>query len=310
MPAPLARLDGPAARAWVEGARAALRRERDGIDGLNVYPVPDADTGTNLLLTLSAGAAALEAVPPGAGPRAVLRALADGAVRGARGSSGAILAQLLRGAVPSRDGDLGGRDLARALARGAAAARAAVGRPVEGTMLTVARCAADAALAAGSDLPAAARAAAGAASEAVRQTPRQLEALRRAGVVDAGGRGLAVVYDALAAVVTGRPAGSAPAPRPADPGALPAPEPGPGPAPDPAAVELTYLVAAPGPPAPDLARRLGRLGDDVVVGAGDGVWSVHVHVAAQDVDAAAAEGAVHGPLLDLRVEPLVRPRRS
>ena len=143
----------------------------------------------------------------------VLRCMARGALLGARGNSGVIVAQLLRGtadalgAVPVARG----RDLARALTEAAKAGYAAVAEPVEGTVLTVATAAAVAAVAADSDdLATVVRAAAEGAAAALARTPEQLPVLARAGVVDAGGRGLVVLLDALAQVVTG----VAPAARP------------------------------------------------------------------------------------------------
>ena len=195
-------LDAALLERWAGAAVAALERHRAEIDRINVFPVADRDTGTNMLLTMGAAEAELRSGGPAA------EALARGALRGARGNSGVILSQVLRGvgeAVAAAEGSCEGTVLADALARGARLAEKAVTRPQEGTMLTVLAAAADGAAAAGSDrLDAVAVAAVEAAATALRATPDQLPELARAGVVDAGGLGLVVVLDALAAVATGR----------------------------------------------------------------------------------------------------------
>lgn len=145
-------LDAVAVRTWCSLALEALGRERAAIDAINVYPVADGDTGTNLYLTVESAAAAVEAVfaahETGStvpAPADAVRAMAHGALIGARGNSGTILAQLLRGmaSVLSESGDAD--HLRAALAEAAAAARQAVAHPVEGTVLTVATAAAEAA---------------------------------------------------------------------------------------------------------------------------------------------------------------------
>ncbi|HEX6935633.1 MAG TPA: DAK2 domain-containing protein, partial [Actinomycetes bacterium] len=204
---PLQVLDADAVLRWATVGRDALAAAREEIDELNVYPVPDGDTGTNLHLTVSAAVdeIATSGGEAPASPGGVLATLAHGALLGARGNSGVILSQLLRGiadAVGLTDGPVDAGTVSRALASGAQAAYAAVAQPVEGTMLTVAREAAEAAEAAGGLAEIVQRAAAG-ARVALARTPDQLEVLRRAGVVDAGGRGVCVLLDALASVVTG-----------------------------------------------------------------------------------------------------------
>ena len=217
-------VDGSAVRTWARACLAALGRAREEIDALNVFPVPDGDTGTNLYLTFDAACEQLDELDRAgdagsAGAAAALGALADGALEAAHGNSGAILAQLLRGladelAATARSGGFVDPGvLAAALARADAAARGAVSRPVEGTMLSVARAAADAAgelvrrsAAAGAAPPAfaaVAEAARQAAAAALRATQSQLPALTAAGVVDAGGRGVCVFLDVLAALVGG-----------------------------------------------------------------------------------------------------------
>ncbi|HEY8719746.1 DAK2 domain-containing protein, partial [Pengzhenrongella sp.] len=132
------RLDGEAVRAWVQAATTALDAARGALDSLNVFPVPDADTGTNLYLTLAQGAdevAALDAAAPAA---ELLAAFAHGALVGARGNSGVIASQFLLGLARGFDDGAvpDGVGLARALDGAQRAARTAVARPVDGTILT------------------------------------------------------------------------------------------------------------------------------------------------------------------------------
>ncbi|MEV7281079.1 DAK2 domain-containing protein [Streptomyces sp. NPDC093111] len=270
-------LDAEAVRSWCAGALEALGREREEIDAINVYPVADGDTGTNLYLTVESAARSVAELPenPGAGKQPdvaeVIRAMAHGALIGARGNSGTILSELLRGmaAVLAEGSD--GDHLARAFAEAAEAARRAVAHPVEGTVLTVAHAAAEA-CAGGGELVTVATTAYEGARNALERTPGQLDVLRRAGVVDAGGRGLVSVLGALVESLTGeapaRPA--APAHRPAlDPGCEG--EDGPG-------YEVIYLLEAEDPAVERLRTRLDALGESLVVVGGDGLWNVHVHV--------------------------------
>ncbi len=289
-------LDGAIVRHWCRLSVDALAQARAAIDALNVFPVPDADTGTNLHLTLMSADAAVESLPPEAEPAEIWPALARGALLGACGNSGIIVSQMLRGLAdvcapqPRCDGAV----LARALTHAAASARAAVSRPAEGTVLTVADAAARAATAAGSagsgGLGAVVTAAAAAARGALAGTRDQLAALAARGVVDAGAAGLCVLLDALVAAVTGdRPAAfevpaAVPRPVPSAAGV-----PGPGPAePASAGYEVTYLLEAPAEPVRLLRERLDALGDSLVIVGGEDLWNVHVHVA--DAGAAIEEG--------------------
>ncbi|WP_129789609.1 DAK2 domain-containing protein [Promicromonospora panici] len=206
------RLEDPGlVRAWTRGATAALRRERGAIDRINVFPVADADTGTNLYLTLREGDRAVAGAPADTpGPR-LLAILARAALLGARGNSGVILSEWLRGlAVAARRGG-GTADL---LTRAATSARSAVAQPAEGTILTAADAAAAAARAvesrAGLDVAVdgagpleTVTAAAAAARAAARASRDELDVLRAAGVLDAGALGLVLVLDALVVAVSG-----------------------------------------------------------------------------------------------------------
>jgi DAK2 domain fusion protein YloV len=182
------------------------------VNALNVFPVPDGDTGTNMLLTLRSGLRrADETLPTGSGfdAGAFASEMSRGALMGARGNSGVILSQYLKGFASGLTGvaDAGADDLARALSEAANAAYSAMSNPVEGTILTVARSAGEAALAATtleSGNPAGTLlAAAGAAEMAVERTPDLLPVLREAGVVDSGGQGLALLLRAAAAALAG-----------------------------------------------------------------------------------------------------------
>ncbi|MET9884517.1 DAK2 domain-containing protein [Streptomyces sp. NPDC006430] len=309
-PQPPDELDAEAVRTWSSLALAALGRAREDIDAINVYPVADADTGTNLYLTAESAARALEAAV-GSTPADVsgtpslaraVRAYAHGALIGARGNSGTILAQLLRGVADvlgdEPDDREPGRLLAQALRRAAEEAYQAVAHPVEGTMLTVAAAAARAGEAAGAEAGSAAdvaRAAYDGARAALADTPGQLAELGRAGVVDAGGCGLVAVLGALWQALSGQQ----PAPEAVRGRAVPVPQPcdaeeqgGP-------AYEVIYLLEATEPAVAELRRRLDGLGDSLVVVGGDGLWNVHVHV--DDPGAAVEAGVVAGRPYRIRI---------
>src|SRR3954465_14438729 len=207
-PPVLQALDDAAVGAWYRTAVEVLSESRSRLDDLNVFPVPDGDTGTNLLLTAQAAVAELDR-QAGLTTESAWSILARGAVLGARGNSGTILAQLLRGLADQLAGQppADGPTFAAAMLKAADTAYSAVADPEEGTFLTVARAGADAAVAAvdadRAGLPDVVRAAADGARVALEATPGQLEALRAAGVVDAGGAGLCLVLDALVTTVTG-----------------------------------------------------------------------------------------------------------
>jgi len=193
----------------VAAAHAALKAQVARINALNVYPVPDGDTGTNMLLTLEAALKETSGKTYGT-PEEASRAGARAALMGARGNSGVILSQMIRGAceVLADRTSLDAETFASALEGARSRAYSSVREPVEGTMLTVVK---DAALAAHEalevanvDLPSVVRTAAEAAHSSVRRTPELLGVLREAGVVDAGGLGVAVILDGLYACVTGQ----------------------------------------------------------------------------------------------------------
>ena len=309
-------LDAPAVRTWCRLALHSLGQAREEIDALNVYPVPDGDTGTNLYLTVEAAAAAVESsfteAKDGGGPDAApdlghaVRAMARGALIGARGNSGVILAQWLRGAAETLATAGGGADhLRAALLRAAESAYQAVAEPVEGTFLTVAATAAREAAAVAGGLALVADTAYQAARRALLKTPDQLDVLAEAGVVDAGGRGLVAVLGALADAVAGhhpmgpvalrQPLPSIGAPRPADDCEGHVRPPGPGHP----AFEVIYLLDAPDRALPALRSTLAGLGDSLVIGGGDGLWNVHVHV--DDAGAAVEAGVEAGRPYRIRI---------
>jgi DAK2 domain fusion protein YloV len=295
--------------------RDALREAREEIDALNVYPVPDGDTGTNLFLTFEAAHEALKTslVEQGGEDAAALApsvaAYARGLLLGARGNSGVIMSQLV-GALFRRIATAGHDEraaviFAAGMREATDAAYSAVGRPVEGTILSVARAASDAAAEAVQDpelrTAGVIEVAVGAAYDALARTPDQLEVLRRAGVVDAGGRGLCLVLEAALAAYTGRKelvsAGERRSHRSI---ALPVPnlpegdltEEGP-------AYEVMYLLDAEDEAIPRLRAALDPLGDSLVVVGGEGLWNVHVHV--DDVGAAVEAGIEAGRPYRIRV---------
>ena len=185
----------------------ALAAHRSVIDALNVYPVPDGDTGTNMSLTLRA---VVDALPSDCDMRSVCQAIHDSALAAGRGNSGIIVSQFLRAMAGAwREAvRIDAAGLAGSLEAASLAAYGAVARPVEGTILTVGKdVAAAAAAAARREAPLAEviEEAIEAGRESLERTPELLEVLRTAGVVDAGGKGLLLLLDALAHVVDGRP---------------------------------------------------------------------------------------------------------
>ncbi|KAA2253556.1 DAK2 domain-containing protein [Solihabitans fulvus] len=288
-------LDAAAVRRWADACVRSLDSQREAIDRINVYPVPDGDTGTNLLHTMRSALDALMRAPAEAsssvGP--AVAAMARGALAGARGNSGVIVSQVLRGLAEVLQGTstASGAGLRRALRRADELATAAVAEPAVGTVLTVLHAAADAAADSASDeLDDVVTSAAGAAATALAETTRQLAALARAGVVDAGGRGLVVLLDALAAVVTGREEPRAEriadAVLPRTQESLTTGREGGSAEYD---YEVMYLLDGVEESVEGLRGALGALGDCVsVVGDGAELWTVHVHC--NDIGAAIEAG--------------------
>jgi DAK2 domain fusion protein YloV len=302
------RLDACALRRWAHTSVGDLITHTDEINRLNVFPVADADTGTNMLFTMRAAWEQVDGQGPG-DVAAVSAALAAGALHGARGNSGVILSQIVRGLavvtaeaaderggeLPEVDGDL----FAAALRQAATFAAASMGESVPGTIVTVLQAAARAATdvaADGADVARVAAVAADAAADALDHTPEQLAVLASAGVVDAGGRGLLVLLDAMTSTLTGaatRRGKYVPTPT-SSPPAGHGPGGGRGATAAPPQFEVMYLLSGCG--ADDVERlrgRLDHLGESVAIAAsGAGQYSVHVH--ADDAGAAVEAGLAVG----------------
>ena len=200
----------------VDAALASLEANRARIDDLNVYPVPDGDTGTNLTMTVRAVDEAVDSTSA-ANRRSLARDVARGALMGARGNSGVIFSQIVRGAADvlgeTETPVIDAEAMARALRGATDAAYRAVRRPVEGTMLSVIRELAEEAEAQAPSHPPLGELLVQLVrrgEEAVARTPEQLQVLKDAGVVDAGGAGLLELVRGVAAVVTGQPIPEAP----------------------------------------------------------------------------------------------------
>jgi hypothetical protein len=276
-------LDADAVRRWSSAAVDLLIAHRAEIDALNVYPVPDSDTGSNLVTTMQAADAALTAANC-ASAAAALDAMAGGAAKGALGNSGFIVSQILRGFADATTDEFDAIAVPAGLDLGATLARTAVVRPVEGTILTVAREAADAAR--GATLGEIAVNVVQAADAALQRTPSQLPDLAAAGVVDAGGRGLVVLLEALARTITGEAIPIAAVRMPTCAVGTLDGAPGFG-------FEVQYLLDATEAEVGELRGALAEVGDSVaIVGVGPHVWNVHVHV--DDVGAAIEAGVEAG----------------
>ncbi|NKZ15557.1 DAK2 domain-containing protein [Mycolicibacterium septicum DSM 44393] len=309
------RLDAPALRAWAHAAVDDLITHTDEINRLNVFPVADADTGTNMLFTMRSAWAHVDAEPADGDIPAVASALAAGALQGARGNSGVILSQILLGlaevittAAAQRDGDLPAVDAAlfgAALRHAADLAVTSMGEPVPGTIVSVLQAAAEAAArcaAEGGHIADAAAAAGEAASAALDRTPEQLDVLAKAGVVDSGGRGLLVLLDAMTATLAGH-APRRPVYTPASPqAALAATELAATQAPP--QFEVMYLLTGCGAPAVEgLRAALEQMGESVAIAASGGdQYSVHVHV--DDAGAAVEAGLAVGSLNRIQITAL------
>jgi uncharacterized protein len=280
----LERLGPDHLKAVVIGYRDALRSHQDVVNRLNVYPVPDGDTGTNMALTLESVVAEVgDATEMGV----ICQAISHGSLMGARGNSGVILSQILRGIANGfRDVDaVGPLDLAAAFGAASEAAYKAVMRPVEGTILTVVRAAAGGAAEAadsGKALVDVLDGAKTAAADALARTPELLPVLAQAGVVDAGGAGFCLLLDVLLHVTAGRPV-------PAAPPLLPGPRTGGARlgAPDIESAhagaisdlryEVMYLLEAPDDTIDAFRDVWAGIGDSIVVVGGDGIWNCHIH---------------------------------
>lgn len=278
-------------RRTVTTFRDTLKRHQAGINRLNVYPVPDGDTGTNMARTLDAVVEEMEKSAPIL--EDTCKAISHGSLMGARGNSGVILSQILRGlsGTLATAKDVGGTKVAEALKAASAAAYEAVLKPIEGTILTVVRESADGAAQAAADgasLAGVLRAARAAGKSALDRTPEMLPVLKDAGVVDAGGAGFLLFLDSALHVVDGEPLPEpdesegptvaqleAVAHRISESGEVDVSE---------LRYEVMYFLAIDDTKIGDFKRGWGEIGDSIVVVGGDGVWNCHVHT--NDIGAA------------------------
>ncbi|ORB13841.1 dihydroxyacetone kinase [Mycobacterium noviomagense] len=299
-------LDASALRDWAHTAVSDLISHIDEINRLNVFPIADADTGTNMLFTMRSALAEADTDDSLGDVARVAAALSAGALHGARGNSGVILSQILRGiadvtatAAKKAGGELRDIDadiLGAALRRGVGLVVGSMGgQEVAGTIVSVLQAAARAVEECannGEGLARAVMAACDAAVVALEKTPEQLGVLADAGVVDAGGRGLLVLLDALSATITGRaPVRTVYEPAPRQPPADVAAEPrGP-------QFEVMYFLGGCDAAGADALRdRLGQLGESVAIAASasDAVGGYSVHVHTNDAGAAVEAGLAFG----------------
>lgn len=309
---PVAAVNPQVVRDWADACVAGLDELRGEINDLNVFPIPDSDTGSNMLFTMRAAADAARTAPDDADLAVVTRAMADGAVSSARGNSGIILAQVLVGIADAADVLIADPDSTfnqlyssglRLAARGAVRA---VSNPREGTVLTVIAVAAQTAAEHIGDSPAdLARLVADETAEALERTPEQMPELASAGVVDAGARGFLVLTDALVGVLTG-----AVQRRRRYRGILTGGG-DPGHSTDEACAasdmdyEVMFLLAgAAGEQVATLRARLDEIGDAVVIvgdSSGDAGERFSVHVHTNEPGLAVEAGIARGVLSDIRI---------
>ncbi len=289
----LERFGAEALRSTVVAFRDTMKAHAPGINRLNVYPVPDGDTGTNMARTLDAVVAELDGAAEGMDT--TCDAISHGSLMGARGNSGVILSQILRGIASTLKGateatGVTGAKVAEALKAASTSAYQAVLKPIEGTILTVVRESADGAHEAaqsGASLAGVLHAARNAGKAALDRTPEMLPVLKDAGVVDAGGAGFMLLLDAALHVVDGVP--------------LPEPDEGPGPTMEQLDAishrhsegevdvselryEVMYFMDLDDANIQAFKEGWGEIGDSIVVVGGDGLWNCHVHT--NDIGAA------------------------
>ncbi|MFZ0903983.1 MAG: DAK2 domain-containing protein [Mycobacterium sp.] len=311
-------LDASALRDWAHTAVSDLITHIDEINRLNVFPVADSDTGINMLFTMRSALAEANTEAGSGDVVRVAAVLSAGALHGARGNSGVILSQILRGiadvtagAVAESGGELHVIDaalLGAALRHGVDLVISSMGgQEVPGTIVSVLRAAAGAVeQSAEEGLARAITAAGDAAVVALEKTPEQLDVLGDAGVVDAGGRGLLVLLDALRSTITGQapnrtlyePAPTQPRPQVAEPAAQP-------PAPQ---FEVMYLLGGCDTEGADLLReRLDELGESVAIATSGVVGGYSVHVHTDDAGAAVEAGLAFGDPRRIQISALTGP---
>lgn len=272
----LSLLDAGALQKAIGVYRDLLASHTEVINQLNVYPVPDGDTGTNMALTLVSVVEEIGDDPIEMAP--LCKAISHGSLMGARGNSGVILSQIMRGLAgvfADSQNKVDGEKVAEALVSAAGAAYGAVGKPVEGTILTVVRAAADGAVGAdSSDLGVVLAATRESAAVALENTPELLPVLKAAGVVDAGGFGLLLLFDALLNVVSDV---DLPEPSVAAIGDLGDHSATHSSSENDLRYEVMYLLEAPDETIEAFKDVWAGMGDSIVVVGGDGLFNCHIH---------------------------------
>jgi DAK2 domain fusion protein YloV len=277
-------LDGQVMKEMISAGLTWLRTNQQTVNALNVFPVPDGDTGTNMVLTMQSAYDEI-ANSPEYNVGKLIHAVAHGALMGARGNSGVILSQLWRGFARALDSleTLDGVNLVNAFHQGRNTAYKGVVRPVEGTILTVAKdiaAAAEQALVNTNDAYDILEQIIPAADRSVQHTPELLSVLKEAGVVDAGGKGLFFIFEGMIRYINGLPLDTAlatvqPLATMKIENALDAIEPG-------QDYEVVVDFRPHGPI--DLIRFYGdleQMGTSIQVGEGEGMYRMHIHVPAE-----------------------------
>ena len=297
-------ISGSLLRTMLLGAAATVENRKQQLNDLNVFPVPDGDTGTNMSMTLNAAAAELGRLPEGAGLSKVADTAASAMLRGARGNSGVILSLLFRGFSKRLKGmeECDGLLLAAALKAGVEAAYKAVMKPTEGTILTVSRVSAaeaEAKAAVDPSFEAVLEVAVETATTALAETMYQNPVLEKAGVVDAGGKGWLCVLEAMLAVTRGQvieaaPLSSQPVKEQADFS-------------DFNTEDITFqyctefIISRENKKDPEKLRAfLANLGDSLVLVDDDEIIKVHVHT--NDPGKAMSEAVKYGSFVTVKVE--------
>lgn len=306
---PVTTLDAKDMRSLFRAAYDWLAHNYEQVNRLNVFPVPDGDTGTNMLLTIKSAWNNIARRDDAATVGDVAEAAAEGAHQGSRGNSGVILGQILRGFSQSLRGkqDITAADLAQALQRASEAAYDAVPSPVEGTILTVSREISTAASSAAEntdDVRKVMEQVVEGADQAVQRTPEQLPVLKKAGVVDSGGKGLYFVFEGMYRALTGQPVRHGEAAEEEAENlslkerrerkgnrALPPVQWG---------FDVQFLIEKPNKPVAAISADIAAMGDCPLVEGDENLVKVHVHVF--DPGVALTYGVTTGFLTDVVVE--------
>jgi DAK2 domain fusion protein YloV len=303
-------LDGPGVREMFAAATAWLERNKEQVNAINVFPVPDGDTGTNMFLTMRSTMEEAQSCGE-AGAGAMMAAMSHGALMGARGNSGVILSQILRGAArATKDAQtLDARSIADAFREGSTAAYQAVTKPTEGTILTVVREVGDATTASVDggtiDLFALLETAVETARESVARTPSLLPVLAEAGVVDAGAQGLYLLIEGMLKHVRGDEIGAdVSAAGPVGQEWLSVVEQRHQTEPSPYGYCLEVLLEGQNMDVAALREEILQLGDSVIVVGDETLIRIHVHT--DDPGAVLSRGTALGQLAQVKVDNINR----